>query len=212
VDLARELRSCSIVARFTMTQGPQPLMRGDDERLCVESPLGMPRWRRPMQHVLQDDDQLLRHFKVALVASEVERNQHMVRQSPVAARPGFLIRGGIAHLAPLGPLPPVPHCLASPEGFARPGDRCVDQQPGIVVECAGDYGEVPVKVGVPVEPGCGQGAAGWRGGLHGFADQGVVSGTCPDASSTTARRGIRHSSGWTCNGQLTSNVRHARRR
>ena len=76
--MAREQCSHSIAARFRMMQGPQPLMRRDDERLCVESPLGAPRWRRPVQHVLQDGDQLLRHFKVALVASEVECDHDVV--------------------------------------------------------------------------------------------------------------------------------------
>ncbi len=77
MDLAREWSSHSTVARFRMTQGPQPLMRGD-QRLRIESPLGAPfRWR-PSQHVLQDDDQLLRHFKVALVASEVECDHDVV--------------------------------------------------------------------------------------------------------------------------------------
>ena len=73
-------------------------MRGDDERLCGESPLGAPRWRRPVQHVVQDGDQLFRRFKVAVIASKVKTDQHPVRQSTVAVRPGILVGDGIAHI------------------------------------------------------------------------------------------------------------------
>jgi hypothetical protein len=38
-----------------------------------------------------------------------------------------------------------------------------------MVQGGGDRGKVPVKVGVPVEPGAGQSAAAGRGGLDGRA-------------------------------------------
>ena len=60
-----------------MTQGPQPFP-GGDQRLQIGSPLRVPSGRRPSLHVLQDGDQLFRHFKVALIAGKVKRNQHQV--------------------------------------------------------------------------------------------------------------------------------------
>ena len=81
-----------------MTQGPQPFVRRDDERLRVEPPLGTPRWGRPVQHVLQDGDQLLRHFKIARITRKVKRDQLPVRQPAVTVRSGILVGDGIAHI------------------------------------------------------------------------------------------------------------------
>jgi hypothetical protein len=98
VDLARELRSHSTVAHFRMTQGPQPLMRRDDERFCLESPLGVPRWRRSVQHVVQDGEQLIGRLELSLITGKVKRDQHPVCQSTVAVRPGIVVGDGIAHI------------------------------------------------------------------------------------------------------------------
>jgi hypothetical protein len=71
---------------------------GGDQRLRIDSPLGASLRRRPVQHVRQDGDQLFRRFKVAVIAGKVKREQHPVRQSTVAVRPGFLVGDGIAHI------------------------------------------------------------------------------------------------------------------
>ena len=64
-----------------MPEGPQPLMRRD-EAIQVPSPIAI--WVRgcAVYHHLQDAQQSLRHFEVALIAGVVKWDQDLVEQPP----------------------------------------------------------------------------------------------------------------------------------
>jgi hypothetical protein len=67
----------STVARFRMTQGPQPFMRGD-KRVRLDPALRSPIGRRPPQYEFRNRQQPPCHLKVALVASDVECDHDVV--------------------------------------------------------------------------------------------------------------------------------------